>query len=213
MGTALSEQSTGAESGSPTWSRLAFWGLHCWIVAYCIVLLGAFYIQFGVGELPCPLCMQQRYGMILSTLAAIFVVLQARRGQLTSLRYAQGLGMGVLAVTAGSAVSIRHITRHILPGDPGYGSPFLGLHLYTWAYITYAIVVIYCAVALMLAPRGIPVAPPPGSRARTVSTVIIWLFFALVIANFIAIIFEEGFAWRLPSDPQHWNLIEQLRGR
>jgi hypothetical protein len=59
-----------------------------------------------------------------------------------------------------------------MPGDPGYGFPFLGIHLYAWAYITHAI----------------------------------------VIADVIAIIVEEGFAWRLPCDPEHWNLIEQLRG-
>ena len=26
---------------------------------------------------------------------------------------------------------------HILPGDPGFGSPFLGLHLYTWCLIAF----------------------------------------------------------------------------
>jgi disulfide bond formation protein DsbB len=195
------------------WGFITFWGLHAWLAAYTVVLLSAFSIQFGKGEFPCPLCMLQRYGMILSTLGALFVIMQARRGVLTSARYAQGLGLGLLGVLAGAAVSIRQIELHILPGDPGYGAPFLRLHLYTWAFVTFTIVMIYVAVMLILLPRGIPHAPAEGTAARTISTVIIWLFIALVGANVIAIIFLEGFAPVLPDDPTHYHLIEQLTGR
>lgn len=195
------------------WPTLAFWGLHAWMLAYCFVMLSAFAIQFIGGEFPCPLCMLQRYGMILSTLGALYVIMQARRGTLTASRYAQGLGMGLLAVVAGASVSIRQILLHIKPGDEGYGEPVLGLHLYTWAFITFAIVMIYVAVMLMLMPRGIPQAPAPGTAARGVSTAVIWLFIGVVAANVIAIIFLEGFAGVLPDDPDSYNLIEQLTGR
>lgn len=195
------------------WPTLAFWGLHAWMLAYCFVMLSAFAIQFIGGEFPCPLCMLQRYGMILSTLGALYVIMQARRGTLTTSRYAQGLGMGLLAVVAGASVSIRQILLHIKPGDEGYGEPVLGLHLYTWAFITFAIVMIYVAVMLMLMPRGIPQAPAPGTAARGVSTAVIWLFIGVVAANVIAIIFLEGFAGVLPDDPDSYNLIEQLTGR
>ncbi len=195
------------------WPTLAFWGLHAWMLAYCAVMLSAFAIQFIGGEFPCPLCMLQRYGMILSTLGALYVVMQARRGTLTAARYAQGLGMGLLAVTAGASVSIRQILLHIKPGDQGYGEPVLGLHLYTWAFITFAIVMVYVAVMLMLMPRGIPRAPASGTAAHGLSTAVIWLFIGVVAANVIAIIFLEGFAGVLPDDPDGYNLIEQIRGR
>ena len=113
------------------------WGLHAWVAAYTVVMLSAFTIQFVKGEFPCPLCMLQRYGMILTTLGALFIIMQARRGELTPARYAQGLGLGLLGVLAGASVSVRQIVLHILPGDPGYGEPFLRLHLYTWALITF----------------------------------------------------------------------------
>ena len=195
------------------WPTLAFWGLHAWMLAYCVVMLSAFAIQFIGGEFPCPLCMLQRYGMILSTLGALYVIMQARRGTLTAARYAQGLGMGLLAVVAGASVSVRQILLHIKPGDEGYGEPVLGLHLYTWAFITFAIVMVYVAVMLMLMPRGIPQAPAPGTAARGLSTAVIWLFIGVVAANVIAIIFLEGFAGVLPDDPDSYNLIEQLSGR
>ena len=146
------------------WGFITFWGLHAWVVAYSVVMLSAFYIQFVMGEFPCPLCMLQRYGMILATLGALFVIMQARRGELTTARYAQGLGMGLVGVLAGASVSVRQIELHILPGDPGYGEPLLRLHLYTWAFVTFAIVMIYIGVMLMLMPRGIPQAPAVGSR-------------------------------------------------
>lgn len=202
-----------AGSGSRFWGAITFWGLHAWILAYTVVMLSAFYIQFGQGEFPCPLCMLQRYGMILSTIAALFIVMQARRGTLTTARYAQGLGMGLLSVLAGASVSVRQIELHILPGDPGYGEPFLRLHLYTWAFVTFAIVMIYVGVMLTLMPRGIPQAPTADSPLRKVSTAIIWLFIGVVAANVIAIIFLEGFAWVLPDDPSGYTLIDQLTGR
>ncbi len=202
-----------AAGRSRLWGFLTFWGLHAWVLAYTVVMLSAFFIQFVMGEFPCPLCMLQRYGMILSTLGALFVIMQARRGTLTAARYAQGLGMGMIGVLAGISVSIRQIELHILPGDPGYGEPFLRLHLYTWAFVTFSIVLIYVGVMLMLMPRGIPQAPVQGSAARKVSTVIIWLFIGVVAANVVAIVFLEGFAAVLPDDPVSYNLIDQLTGR
>ena len=201
-----------AQGRGGLWGFLTFWGLHAWVVAYSVVMLSAFYIQFGQGEFPCPLCMLQRYGMILSTIGALWVIMQARRGTLTTARYAQGLGMGMIGVLAGATVSMRQIALHILPGDPGYGEPFLQLHLYSWAFITFAIVLIYVGVMLMLMPRGIPQAPAAGSTASKISTAIIWLFIGVVAANVIAIIFLEGFAAVLPDDPESYNLIDQLTG-
>lgn len=195
------------------WGVLSYWGLHGWILAYCFVMGSAFFIQFVEGEFPCPLCMLQRYGMILATLGALYVVMQARRGTLTPARYAQGLGMGLIGVIAGASVSVRQILLHIKPGDQGYGAPVLSLHLYTWALITFVIVMLYVGVMLMLMPRGIPQAPAAGSALWTVSTAIIWLFIAIVAANVVAIIFLEGFAGVLPDDPESYNLIDQLSGR
>lgn len=202
-----------AEPGNRLWGFITFWGLHAWLFAYTVVMLSAFFIQFVKGEFPCPLCMLQRYGMILSCLGALFVIMQARRGILTTARYAQGLGMGLLSVLAGASVSVRQIELHILPGDPGYGEPFLRLHLYTWAFVTFAIVMIYVGVMLLLMPRGIPEAPPADSGLRKLSTAIIWLFIGVVAANVIAIIFLEGFAAVLPDDPVSYTLIDQIRGR
>ena len=205
-----------ADSSMPArgiWGLAAYWGLHAWVLGYSIVMLTAFYIQFGQGEFPCPLCMLQRYGMFLSTLGALFVIMQARRGTLTASRYAQGLGIGIIGAVAGGRVSLRQIDLHIKPGDPGYGAPVLGFHMYTWALITFVIVVLYCGVMLMLMPKSIPHAPAVNSPPYRVSTIIVWIFLAVVAANVVAIIFLEGFAGVLPDDPSSYNLIDQLTGK
>lgn len=198
---------------SGLWGGLAFWGLHVWVLAYSFVLLSAFFIQFVEGEFPCPLCMLQRYGMFLSTMGALFVIMQARSGVLTVSRYAQGLGMGLIGALAGAMVSLRQIALHIMPGDPGYGLPILVLHLYTWAFITFAVVLIYSGVALTLAPRGIPVAPSATSTLWRISSGVVWLFITVVAANVVAIFFLEGFAWVLPDNPASYHLIEQFAGK
>ena len=192
------------------WSVIAFWGLHAWILGYSGVVLSAFYIQFVMHEFPCPLCMLQRYGMFLSSLGALFVIMQARRGELTTARYAQGIGLGLIGALAGATVSVRQIELHIEPGDPGYGAPVLGLHLYSWAFVTFVIVLIYCGAMLILMPRGIPAAPATTSPLRRVSTAVIWLFIAIIAANVVAIVFLEGFAFVLPDDPSSYTLIDQL---
>jgi len=192
------------------WSVIAFWGLHAWILGYSGVVLSAFYIQFVMHEFPCPLCMLQRYGMFLSSLGALFVIMQARRGELTTARYAQGIGLGLVGALAGATVSVRQIELHIEPGDPGYGAPVLGLHLYSWAFVTFVIVLIYCGAMLILMPRGIPAAPATTSPLRRVSTAVIWLFIAVIAANVVAIVFLEGFAVVLPDDPSSYTLIDQL---
>ncbi len=205
-----------AESSAPghgIWGLITFWGLHAWILGYSVVVLSAFYIQFALGEFPCPLCMLQRYGMFLSSLGALFVIVQARQGTLTTSRYAQGLGLGLLGALAGASVSTRQIELHIEPGNAGYGEPILGLHLYTWAFITFVIVMIYCGVMLVLMPLSIPASPPSPSPLRRISTGIIWLFIAVIAANVVAIIFLEGFAWVLPDDPTSYTLIDQLTGK
>ena len=101
----------------------------------------------------------------------------------------------MLGAAAGALVSVRQILLHIKPGDPGYGEPVLGMHLYTWALITFYVVIPFVAVVSMLAPVGIPEAPTRAGAQRTISTLIVGLFALVVAANVIAIIFLEGFAW------------------
>ncbi len=83
---------------------------------------------------------------------------------------------------------------------------------YTWALITFYVVILFVAAVSILAPVGIPEAPEGANVFLTVPSVVVWLFVILVAANVIVIIFLEGFALVLPDDPDSYNLITQLTG-
>ena len=61
--------------------KLSFWAFVAFLVAYVGILsMAMFVFQFGLGELPCPLCILQRMGMMLASLGALYVVVRALRG-------------------------------------------------------------------------------------------------------------------------------------
>jgi disulfide bond formation protein DsbB len=118
-------------------STLLYWFFHLWLLAMSIILLVALILQFAGGELPCPLCMLQRYCMYLSTLGPMWIILQAHRGELRLHNYNQGLALAQLGALLGAVIAGRQDLLHILPGDAGYGPPFFGLHLYSWAFLSF----------------------------------------------------------------------------
>lgn len=105
------------------------------------VLAGSLHLQFGVGEQPCPLCLVQRSGMIAIAVGPIMNLLWGMRPA----HYA----LSILGAVVGGAGSVRQILLHIQPGDPGYGPAVMGLHLYTWAFVTFVIAVVGCAFMLL----------------------------------------------------------------
>jgi len=159
------------------------------------VLAGSLHLQFGIGEQPCPLCLIQRSGMIGLAVGPVMNLMWGIR--------ASHYALSILAAMVGAAGSIRQILLHIEPGDPGYGPAILGLHLYTWALVTFVIAIVGCAVMLLWdAPfqekdQGIRYAK---SWFRVVAlTAIFWAFAYLVIIG-ISVIPECGLEM-CPDDP------------
>lgn len=187
--------------------KLGFWAVVAFLVAYIGVLSGAmFYFQFGLGEFPCPLCITQRMGMMLSSLGAVFILVNALRGSLSSSRFMTGLGLAVLGALLGATMSVRQILLHIMPGDPGYGGAVLGLHLYTWALVSFVVVLIFVGALLTFGKEFTPLAPTTR-WARTLTWIVIWMFVFTVAANMVVVFAEEGFNWYLPDDPTSYLLF------
>ena len=197
---------------APPLSRLVFWGLNLWILAYTLVLALALLLQFVEGEPPCPLCMLQRYGMILSTIGALWIVIDARRRTLTPQTYLQGLGLAALGAFVGAVFAARQVLLHILPGDAGYGDAVMGLHLYSWAFITFCVAIVFTCILAILAPSAMPIAPSSTSPAARSSSIIGLAFLAIIAVNAVMIIFLEGPAWVLPDNPTHYRLFGSVTG-
>ncbi len=186
--------------------KLGFWAQIAFLLAYVGVLSSAmFYFQFALGELPCPLCILQRMGMMLSSLGPLYIVIHSLRGTLAPADFMTGLGFAIVGALLGAAMSIRQILLHIMPGDPGYGTAVLGLHLYTWALVSFVVVIVFAGVLLMFGTEFLAIAPaaPVG---RAIAWIVVWIFIATIVANLIAVFFLEGFNWFLPDNPTTYEL-------
>jgi len=175
--------------------------LNVWVLV--LILAAAFGAQLIFGEPPCPLCVVQRIALMLCALGPSYVLIQARDGALSGRDIAVGNGLSIIAALVGAAVSVRQVLLHILPGDPGFGSPVLGLHLYTWCLIAFVCQI--TASGAML----IGVAWLQEERvAWRITTVTAGAFVVIVTANLLSVIAEAGLNWDLPSDPASYLLFK-----
>lgn len=163
------------------------------------LLAGAFGMQLALGELPCPLCMMQR--ALLGALA-IGPMLNLRLGERPA-----HYGLTILSALAGAAVSARQVLLHIRPGDPGYGMPVLGLHLYTWALVVF-LVALVLAACMLLNARAF--GGEPARRATGWATGIgLGLAPAVLAANALSTALMCGLQ-ACPADPVRYELLQRL---
>ncbi|MDP5210481.1 disulfide bond formation protein B [Microbulbifer sp. 2205BS26-8] len=151
------------------------------LLAVTIALWFAIAVEVFLHQLPCPLCLLQRVAF---TMVGIGLLLNLRFG-VCPMHY----GVVILSSLAGLAVAARQVLLHILPGNPGFGSPFLGLHLYTWAAIAFFALLAYSGTALMLA-----FARQNGTLRRFSfpEKCVVMAFFAIALINLISTVFECG---------------------
>jgi disulfide bond formation protein DsbB len=174
--------------------------LNVWVVV--LVLLAAFAAQFIAGEPPCPLCVMQRIALMLLAIGPLYILARAHAGKLSARDAAVGNGMAILAALLGVTASGRQVLLHILPGDPGFGSPVLGLHLYTWCLVTFGCQIAASAV-LLLAASFLDDTPAswPWARPTAIALAVI------VAANLLSVVAEAGFNWDLPENPVRYLLF------
>ncbi len=172
------------------------------LYAVALVLVAAFAAQLLLNELPCPLCLLQRFQFAMLTVGPI---LNIRFGPRPS-HYA----LSLLTAAAGAAVAIRQMLLHIMPGDPGYGSALLGYHYYTWAFIGFAVAIVLIAAMLLFDRQfkddGTAQPLEVGVFARTA----VWLVIALTALNVIATLLECGFG-ACPDNPVEYELLKRVR--
>ncbi|MDP4025275.1 disulfide bond formation protein B [Methylobacterium sp. NEAU 140] len=202
------------------------------LLGCCAILLVAFWYQFRLGEMPCPLCLLQRAAF---AAAGVGFALTVRFGPRPS-----HLGVTILSAVAGSFVSARQVALHIVPGTGGYGSTLFGLHFYTLALIAF-LALIVAAAALLLADGAFRAGAGAGAwtgtgqagighvgtgRAGTVQAgtagglagtgalgwACLLLFLSVVLANALATAAECG-GGLCPDDPVGYEALDAWLGR
>jgi disulfide bond formation protein DsbB len=154
---------------------LAALGNQLALLAVISVLSYAFVDQFYFDELPCPLCLMQRIAFVIIGFA---LVLNIRCGA-----HASHYGWGIIGGLVGLMVSLRQVLLHIMPGDKGFGATFLELHFYTWAFLSYLVLLLGFAILLMLPNREV------RSRSMFANTLVM-IFILLVAGNLISTLLE-----------------------
>jgi disulfide bond formation protein DsbB len=202
-----------ARSAPNPFEGVALGLLHIEILGVLGVIGGAFWYQFVKGELPCPLCLLQRMGMVLAMLGPAYVLIRRHRDDDTVTpvdRVATGFGMSILGGMLGMAMATRQVLLHILPGDPGYGDAVMGMHLYTWAVVVFVVVIVTSGVTLLfhrqLAPDRSDQPMPWWTKAT------LWLLGLMILANMLNAFAIAGFHAFLPDNPIEYLLFGMTPG-
>ncbi|QBS42787.1 disulfide bond formation protein B [Nocardia sp. CS682] len=189
--------------------QLQYWLAVIFVVGWTGVICGGLGVQFGSWDYPCPLCMVQRMFMALAALGAAVIVRKGMTGAIAARDYAMGWGLAIVGCVAGGFPSWRQTMLHILPGDPGYGAPVLGLHLYVWALILF-VAAIATVGALLSFSHGTAARTIPATPHRLIGLIALWFLGVVLAINLVVVFALEGFHWFLPDDPSRYQLFYDL---
>lgn len=171
------------------------------LLAICAVLALALGYQLLLpDDLPCPLCLLQRVGFVMVGFGlCLNLIYGSRSGH---------YGVMLLGALFGGSVAARQTLLHIVPGSGSYGDPFLGLHFYVWALITFFVVICGTAVMLMIDPAQDDVAVADRTFAgNVVAKIAVYLLLALTAANAVATFLECG-PGQCADNPTDYRLLE-----
>ena len=159
------------------------------------VISGSLAVQFIIGDLPCPLCILQRYAMVGMAI-----------GPLLNLRFGirpRHLSVTLMFALFGIAVSVRQVLLHIVPGNGNYGAPVFGMHLYSWSSLIFFIALVVTALLLLFenvwSSRDTP-------RYNDKIVHIGFAVMILITVPLAALTFAEC-GWRCPDNPVNYLLF------
>ncbi|NAX20607.1 disulfide bond formation protein B [Vibrio sp. V39_P1S14PM300] len=163
------------------------------LLGITVVLMIGFVLQFAWNELPCPLCLLQRIGFAMVMFGFLLNVVYGPQQK--------HYGVILIGALFGAATALRQVSLHVIPGTPGYGSPILGMHYYTWAFVLFAATILGVALLLMMWKEEWQDA---RYHMSTVGRFVCLLALAAVALNVIATFAECG-PYQCPDNPiSYW---------
>jgi disulfide bond formation protein DsbB len=156
------------------------------LIALAAALTAAMVMQYAFGEIPCPLCLLQRYAL----LGCCFGVVM----QLRSTHSERGAGIGAIFAVVLLVISVRQTLLDLFP-RPGHayvGSAVFGIHMPVWSVLISVALLAGFAVRLALfgAPRLSALnALSPMSRLTRYLVFYVVLICAI---NFVSVVVQCG---------------------
>lgn len=148
------------------------------LLGITIILAMGLVVQIVLNELPCPLCLLQRIGFALVMFGFMLNVVQG-----SSYHH---YGLVIISALFGASVSLRQVLLHIVPGTGTYGSPILGLHIYTWAFVLFVATLLAVGIMLVASRNQQPeVITPMTSIQRAICWAAVMVLFANVVSTFL----------------------------
>ena len=176
------------------------------VLGVCFIIFMAFIFQFLWSDLPCPLCLLQRLGLLGIALGLLFNI----RYHVRPSHYATAL----LSALFTAFVALRQIALHI--SDPlGYGGTLFGMHMYTWCFVICMVAIIYLTLAMsfplqyQLKKDDSEIVNSPSKPLRVCVHVVFLLLITLVAANIISIVLECGLS-ECPDNPIKYMVFSDL---
>src|SRR6202046_2051952 len=152
------------------------------LMILAVILTAAMVIQYASGEIPCPLCLLQRFAMFGCCFGLIV--------QLRSDNSERGTGIALIFAVLLLVISARQTLLDLFP-RPGHeyiGSAVLGIHLPVWSVIIAVALLFGFAIRLALfggARNGVDTERgPPHSIAHLLGIYVI----AICAINFLSVI-------------------------
>lgn len=167
------------------------------LIAVDTVLVLAFVDQLWFRDLPCPLCILQRAGFIAAGFGLALNLLFGPRPS--------HYGVMILGASVGAAMSMRQILLHIVPGAGSFGNAIFGLHLYTWAFIAFGLMIVGGAI-LLLNDRQFGRPEPWSSRLSVLPLTAFVVFAVVAVGNLISTLLICGIGF-CPENPTQYLLF------
>jgi disulfide bond formation protein DsbB len=160
------------------------------LLVLATILTAAMVMQYAFGEIPCPLCLLQRFAMFGCCFG---IARQLRSGELE-----RGTGIALIFAIVLLVIAVRQTLLDLFPraGHDYVGSAIFGVHMPVWSVFIAVALLLGFAVRLALfgAPRVAAALPPsllPLSLRRVTQGLTVYV--ALLCAlNFASVVLQCG---------------------
>jgi disulfide bond formation protein DsbB len=177
------------------------------VLGILFVSMAAIMIQLVFHELPCPLCLMQRIGLMAIGFGYLLNIIYGN--SIKNYSYA------TISAIFTSFIAMRQILLHIVPGTGGYGDVILGFHMYTWVFIICILAIIWNMIIIMIYPedfsheklvRNIKI------DRNIVVNIVVYLYLITILLNVVFTFLQCGFS-SCPDDPTTYLILDFIKHR